>query len=121
MKTFHRDLGFPDWLSFPTGMTVALAYSDHALRAAEDDRYGRIRLPKGLDLSRAIVVEATVEENPRRVTKLLYRLPGGHGMDLVLVVCPQRGAWFVKTVWLNASDDQHQTLDRSRYAVPVAA
>jgi hypothetical protein len=48
--------------------------------------------------------------------KALYRLAYTTNSDLCLVVTL---SGFVKTAWLNARDDAHMTLDRSKYTVPA--
>lgn len=97
-----------------------MTYSRHARQAALEDRYGTIQdLPGTLDLSKADPVEVSTEEGVRKVTKVVYRTRHSDTLDLVLVVVPERGGFFVKTVWLNETNDKHTSLRRERYAVPA--
>lgn len=89
-----------------------LTYSNHALNAAQDDRYGYINLPSYIDTNTAKVIEIEIVQD-RFLSKVVYRISYSKTHDLVIVVIPER--WFVKTVWLNAKSDKHQTLNRSRY------
>ncbi len=99
-----------------TPKPLALRYGPHALNAARDDRYGNFEgvLPKALNLQDTEIVE--VEVTGKSVTKLVCRVPGMKGFDLVMVV--QKDG-FVKTVWANDRTDKHRTLDRTRYATKV--
>jgi hypothetical protein len=114
---FHRDIGFPADLDITlyTRRPLALRYSSHARRAAAGDRYGAAILPQVLHVAAGDLVEAEVLSAPV-VTKLVVRTRYSATLDLVLVVLP---CGFVKTVWFNKRDDQHGTLDRSKYAHPT--
>jgi hypothetical protein len=114
MKKYHADLGIPASANTNYGQML-LDYSQHALSAAQDDRYGNIiNLPRSLDTSNAQVIE--VETDGRKVTKVLYRIPYSDEFDLMLAVIPDRR--FVKTVWLNRNDDKHETLQDWKYDIP---
>ena len=111
-KLYHKEFGIPTAAETVVGK-LPLERSQHALRAAKDDRYGNIiNLPRILDTSKAQVIEVEMEGD--RTTKVLYRVPYSDTHDLVLAVMPDG---FVKTVWLNAHDDLHNTLDASRYEI----
>ncbi len=113
-KLYHADLGIPQNAQTQHGQ-VLLNYSQHALDAALDDRYGNIvNLPKSLDTSKAQVIE--VEMQGSKTTKVVYRIPYNEEYDLVMVLVPDRR--FVKTVWLNKNSDLHNTLDTSKYDIP---
>jgi hypothetical protein len=51
----------------------------------------------------------------RRVRKIVVRTGLDDYFDIVFVLVPGPNKWAVKTVWLNAVDDVHTTLDKSRY------
>lgn len=105
---YHRDVGFPKDLSDGITPDTKLTYTRHALRAAEDERLGRLpqRVPEHFDVIEVEVVN-------KRVTKSVIRFRFTLKDDLVLVVLPDG---VVKTVWVNAHTDSHRTLNTSRYA-----
>ena len=89
-----------------------LNYSTHARSAAKRDRHGMIALPKIFDTRKASLIEAVVKGG--RVTRALYRMKYDAGLDLSLVILPEKS--LVVTVWLNDDSDKHRTLDRGQYA-----
>lgn len=115
---FHKDIGFPDNINMPDGFhpVMNLTYSEHAKKAATDDRYGEMHLPHRVDIRKAETVEIGVVG--RTVTKLVLRFSYSRerGLDIIMVIKPESG--FVKTVWFNETKDQHKTLDRSKYMNP---
>lgn len=111
-RLYHRDIGFPKLPMRPT--LVTLQYGSHARREALEDRYGDIKLPRQVLLKRETLVE--IEMTGRSVTKLVTRHHYDELHDLVIVLVPQNN--FVKTVWLNRKNDDHQTLDRTQYDRP---
>ena len=113
---FHKEIGFPD-VKLPEGKYELRKYSQHALRAAQDDRYGEAKsLPKSIDMSRADLVEIEVENN--KVVKAVVRTDYDNRLDLVIVFMPETHNNFVKTVWFNEKTDQHRTLQRWKYDIP---
>jgi hypothetical protein len=115
-KKYHSDLGIPDYAKTNFGHML-LDYSQHALQAAQSDRYdNKINLPRALDTSKAQVIE--VETDGKKTTKVLYRIPYSDEFDLMIAIMPDRR--FVKTVWLNRTDDQHETLQDWKYDIPDA-
>jgi hypothetical protein len=111
---YHSELGIPENVETQFG-SMLLDYSKHALDASKNDQYGHIELPKSLDTSKAQVIE--VETRGKKTTKVLYRIPYDEEYDLILAVDPQRR--FVRTVWLNHVNDNHNTLDPTRYTIPA--
>lgn len=91
---------------------IDLNYSNHALQAANNDRYGNIDLPDSVDTNKAKLIELEVVNN-RYLSKIVYRMEYDSEYDICIVIIPER--WFVKTVWLNRKSDKHRTLDRSKY------
>ena len=113
---YHKDIGFPN-IKLPEGTYELKKYSQHALRAAKDDRYGIAKeLPKSIDIAQVDLVEIQVENNS--VVKAVVRADYNAELDLVIVFMPQAYDNFVKTVWLNEKSDQHKTLQRWKYNVP---
>lgn len=109
---YHKDIGFPDLPMKPTW--VKLKYGSHAREEALADRYGVIRLPEKVLLKRDNLIELGMVG--KRVTKVVTRQIYSKTHDLIIVISAADN--FVRTVWLNAVDDLHSTLDRSKYAVP---
>lgn len=112
--------GLPN-LSYPVGK-LPLTYTNHALKEAEKDQYGRFsdRLPSVLDVSKADLRE--VETKPGRkgekVSKLVYRLQLDNSRDIHLVVLPENGNWIVKTCWLDTQRHRNKRLNLERYSRP---
>lgn len=105
LTTYHRDLGLPPFN--PPTVGLMLTYSMHAAKRAAEKF---ITLP--LILPAVEVVEVTLDNGV--VVKWLVRVTGRvRGLDLCMVVQPDG---FVRTVWLNATFDNHSTLDKSKYA-----
>ena len=114
---FHTELGFPSTFQPPTG-SRELEYSHHAQKAALDDRYGHIDLPPRINLDKMKLIEVGVENG--RVSKFLYRgeLDDDRDICIVAIPKPKGQKWFVKTVWINESNDKHRSLDASKYLKP---
>jgi antitoxin component of MazEF toxin-antitoxin module len=109
---YHKEIGFPKNVKMLSGV-LNLRYSQHAARAASDDRYGFMELPETLDVTHGTPVE--IEVNFGIITKAVYRAGYDDELDMVLVVQPDG---FVRTVWFNKKTDKHKTLDRAKYAKP---
>lgn len=106
---YHKDVFLP--AIFKASGFLRLRYSQHALRAAEDDRYGKIQLPDVIQQEKLSLIE--VEAYGRQVLKRVYRTRLDEQRDIVLVVQPDG---FVRTVWINLRTDKHGSLCRDRYA-----
>lgn len=118
--TFHKDLGLPSHLAFHWAGEFNLTYSQHALRAANSDRYGLIPLYRKMEFRADDVVEVTVENGRPVKAVLRVPLPDYNALDLVLVLLfPEYGGkCFVKTVWFNERTDAHKTLRTDKYDRP---
>lgn len=118
MALYHKDIGFPTNMRRPR-TAFLLDYTHHARQEAARDRYGHIELPRALDCRRSEneLIECDVDDATGDIIKAVWRMPFNDELDIVLVVLMRRK--LVKTVWLNRKDDKHNTLDRSRYAVPT--
>lgn len=112
---YHSEIALPAGFTAPTHR-VEIDYGSHAKQEAMQDRYGSIRLPKSLTLSRMKVIEVGLDHDAKAVTKILFRGDLDETRDLCIVLIPRPGKWKCKTVWVNLKSDQHKTLDRSRYA-----
>jgi len=111
MLLYHAQIGFPPWFKAPTH-TIKPRYGSHSFSEAQIDRYGRIELPKVIDLSKYKVIEIGIEGT--QVVKMLIR----GQLDACRDICLVLSGDFVKTVWVNMRLDSHRTLDRSKYSVP---
>jgi len=110
MALYHKDIFLPA-AARALRFAVMLRYSAHARRAATNDRYGDINLPRVFNSDNAELVEAEVENG--KVRKMVYRQPYNGENDLVIVLNPDG---LVRTVWLNQTNDSHRTLDTTKYA-----
>jgi hypothetical protein len=112
---FHRDVYLPASLVTEVrSMDYArLNYSRHAIREALEDGLGAQDLPQGLRLDDWVLIH--VETWSGAPSGILVRrpLPRNPRLHIVLAVSFPRGD--VKTVWVNRADDNHRTLDRTKY------
>jgi hypothetical protein len=107
MNLYHKDIYFP---TVALNSCMLLDYSRHALE--QSSRHGHtISLPAYVDLRKVDVVEVGIEGG--KVVHALVRVPYNEREDLVMAICVCKR--LVKTVWLNNKNDQHGTLDTSRY------
>ena len=122
---YHPDIFIPEWFKMPTERVV-LSYSRHALYASNNDRYGAIPVFKSIPLCRFRLVELGVKYGKpnqlgapakREVSKIVVRGRYDEPRDVIFVLIPRNGDYFVKTVWFNLATDTHKTLKRERYAV----
>jgi len=108
---YHKDLG-----NFPTlnvaNVDVTPRYTLHAHNAAETDRYGIIELPATINLSKSTIIEIEVGAH-ETIEKVVARMDYDDEFDLCMAIIPD--GLVVKTVWLNCKDDEHFTLDSSKY------
>ena len=115
MSRYHRDLGFPDDVVGPS-REERLTYTAHARYAARQDRVPLDSLPEWLpDVFDLIEVEIEGGIERKWVVRFTSEYQPERRRDYVLVVTAD---YLVKTMWVNHTDDQHGTLDRSKYDRP---
>jgi hypothetical protein len=111
MAKYHKDIFIPDkLLAVARKGVIRLHYAPHAIRAAQDDRYGPIKLPETLDTNKATIIEVEIEDGG---IKVLYRAQYSDTLDICIPVLINKN--LAKTVWGNMKNDRHKTLDRSKY------
>lgn len=110
-RLYHADLGIPDDIPGPEG-GAALRYTVHAVRAAAHEHVETM-LPATLPLTFQLVEVETLGGLP---VKWVVRTRLDRDRDLVLVI---NHNYTVRTVWVNKVDDQHATLDTTRYTQPT--
>ena len=114
-KLYHFELGIPaSILNALVSKTFdKLTYSRHAKLACVSDRYGKIMKPPfSVSLTDKNIIE--VEAINGSASKVLARLPYNEQYDILVAFFPE--SKFVKTVWLNDRNDNHYTLDASKYS-----
>ena len=111
-KLYHFEVYMPEAFKRPV-FEGELFYSAHAKRAALDDRYGAIVLPRYFNAEVATLIEVETEKGVP--VKQLWRQPLDEKHDLVLAI--QRDG-LVRTVWINVRNDAHTTLQAHRYEKP---
>lgn len=109
---YHREVYLPSELLNLKQVTKAISATAHALKAAEEDRYGKIEIPSSVTFSGKNIVEAEVLGG--RLVKILVRVPYDAERDLLLALAVPE--WRAKTVWFNLKSDIHRTLDKSKYS-----
>lgn len=114
-RLYHSEVFMPPQLAKPC-YRGRLSYTNHAKRAAMDDRYGPIPLVFDFVPEEATLIESEVEQGPCGryiyVVKQVWRLPLDDTRDLVMAITHDGR---VKTVWVNLRSDKHKTLDRKKY------
>lgn len=112
--TYHRQLGPLPGKGMWHGI-LRLVYSEHAIRAASEDRHGSLPLFSSVEFDAALdVVEVTMENG--LPVKAVLRIPLDDKLDLVYVILrPEGGVALVKTIWGNLASDGHRILDKSKY------
>lgn len=91
-----------------------MIYTEHAKRAANTDKYGRIPLPNQVMFSRSDIVELTTENG--KVAKIVIRLPYTNDINLVYVLRlmdSSQSKLLCVTCWINKSSDKHVTLNKT--------
>lgn len=109
---YHKELGFPEKLQFKSEYALHLKYTQHAKRASQSDRYGKIELPKYLIFNRHDIIEVETDDN-KIIKKVVVRTKYNKKYDLCLAILLENN--IVKTVWLNSVEDKHKTLNKSKY------
>src|SRR4051812_41370254 len=102
---YHREIYMPKGVLALTGVTLKLAATDHAKRAARSDRYGQIEIPAEITFNGSDIVEAEFVNG--KLSKVVVRLPYDAKRDAIFV-CLIDGT--LKTVWFNLKSDFHKTL-----------
>jgi hypothetical protein len=112
--TYHRQLGPLPGRGHWHG-SIELVYSEHAIKAASEDRYGPLPRFGCVEFDAALdVVEVTMENG--EPVKAVLRIPVDDRLDVVYVLLrPEAGRALVKTMWGNLGSDAHSTLDKSKY------
>ena len=113
-KLYHMEIGLPEGFEKPVGR-VRVSYGKHARKEAFEDRYGCIKLPSFINFHNFNVIEVGMMGG--KVSKILFRGELDETRDLCIVLMPtgMEGVWFAKTVWVNLNNDQHKTLNVTRY------
>ena len=112
MTLYHQQIGFPSTFRRPVG-SFATRPTHHATARAKE--YG-ITIPERINLNDYSIVE--IEMIAGRLVKIVIRGEYDNYDDICMAVIPNRGVMLIKTVWLNAWDDKHNTLDVSKYGRP---
>jgi hypothetical protein len=121
-ETFHRAIGLPRGAAETWAGNFRLVYSQHALKACRDDRYGEIPVFPSAEFEAQDVVEVTTEYGAGRSVdraypvKAVIRAPWTNELDLIFVVeAPVNGVCVVRTCWYNLATDKHATLNKTAY------
>ena len=107
---YHKDIYMPKIKGTPN-KEISLRYSNHAIRASQNDRYGGIELPNSINPSNGTLIEVELRDN--KVVKRVIRYAYNSTHDLIIVVTIPD--YVVKTVWLNCKTDKHNTLKEWKY------
>lgn len=113
---YHSEIGFPAkfYKKWPEKMMINLYHSSHAVKAANNDRYGKISLPNMLEVNRSDIFELELDQRGQ-VIKFCIRKEYNSEYDLCLAISAD---FTIKTCWLNSRQDNHKTLDAGKYDRP---
>lgn len=116
MKTYHKNIGFPETLAIPD-VFVNLRYTRHALQRQHEDYKLKVA-PKVVKIYSGNIVEAATEDGVT-LKKVLIRTNYNKTHDMILVIEPDftRNLGRVITLWINHKKDQHQTCTK-QYDTP---
>ena len=111
IPVYHADIYIPEQVYLEAALALCNTGGKYTLNPHAEARVveKRIQLPETIPVHKCTIVEVT--GNPMR--KFLVRFPFG-GRDVVMSLTKDGT---VVTVWGNASDDRHSTLDPSKYEV----
>jgi hypothetical protein len=111
---YHKLLGLPAGAAQLWASKLSLRWGYHAQKEADIDRYGKAEQFGSAEFEVGDIVEVTMEDG--KPVWGVARFPYSDELDLVMVLgAPKGGEAFVKTVWFNRADDNHKSLDRSKY------
>lgn len=111
---YNIQTGLPDGLDSICGI-YKLQLTNHAKQSANSDRYGRIEIPQFARIEIDSIFEVELNDYDQ-IEKVLIRQAYDQKNDLILVLIPRSGhIAILKTVWLNRSNDNHSTLDKTKY------
>lgn len=111
---YHKLLGLPAGAAQLWAGKLNLRWGHHAQKEADADRYGKVEQFSAGEFEASDIVEVTMEAGVP--VWGVARYPYSDDLDLVMVLgAPVRGEAFVKTVWFNRANDNHKSLDRSKY------
>ena len=115
MKMYHRDVFIPANVreDFPLGVQ-SLIYTNHAKRASDTDRYGKLPILRSIRIFASDIIEAGTDDYGRLV-HILVRTSLNRNLDICLAIKLEDNLFIVKTVWFNEQNDSHATLDTSKY------
>ena len=112
----HSDIYLPEEIKSLPAKKYNVLYSTHAIEAAKNDRYGKITLSDKIIFSGLNIFEAEIIN--KELTKIVIRIAYDNTNDLCLAIAIKENGLMVKTVWLNSKNDNHKTLDTSKYYNP---
>jgi hypothetical protein len=116
--TFHTQIGVPAAVAqmFAKIKTNSFPIRETAHAKEQRMRYGKtIFLPASVDLTTAKLIEITACSRSQSLIKFLVRTAYDNINDLCLVIAADGK---IITAWFNRKNDNHSTLDHSKYAKP---
>ena len=116
---FHKLVGFPAGATAPFVGEYSIRLGDHAKCAQNSDD----GIVNGVQDGETLIVEARdiveVEVTNGAAVKAVVRLGYSDTQDVCFaLLAPVGGVAFVKTFWLNSANDNHRSLNRSKYSRP---
>jgi hypothetical protein len=113
---YHRDIYIPEGMRERIPLSFRVEYSKHSIDEAEKDRkrYGLkiLNLRRNLSFRENDIIEVETDSNSN-IIKVVFREIYNSELDLVYAI--SLIDFKVKTLWLQKSDDTHNSLKRGKY------
>lgn len=112
---YHKYVGFPNSIIFPEKIIHLTYFTDHA-----KEKIGTIKkFPTAIMVSLDTVIEIETKDDVT-IKKAVIRQPYTSKKDIIIAlkIRKDRKQATVISFWLNNDDDQHETLNKSKYDIP---
>jgi len=113
---YHRDVYIPEGMREKIPLSFRVEYSKHSLDEAENDRkrFGLkiLNLRRNLSFKEADIIEVETDSYSN-IIKVVFRERYNSEFDIVYAISLMD--YKVKTIWLQKTDDFHNTLNRGKY------
>ena len=113
---YHKDVYIPEGMREKIPLSFRVEYSSHSLNEAEKDRKGYglkiLNLRRNLSFKETDVIEVETDSYSN-IIKVVFRERYNSEFDIVYAISLMN--YKVKTIWLQKTDDIHNTLNRGKY------
>lgn len=116
MSLYHKNIRLPENIDSLYGQEFLTVLSKHVQKETTQDKYTEsFYVPEIVIITDDNLIEVELNESGKMV-KCMIRLEYNHKFDICIVLQPEtQDSALVRTAWLNRHDDNHFTLDESKY------